>query len=435
MRRPGDVWSPVSLCNARVGLRLTGIVSVGSFDFSGTVEVSVSFREIIHAWKIRPIKHSVKADRVSDREIVFTLTCPRKLSVEINGDTVNNLHLFANAPEESVPVAGEPGVVTYPPGIHHIGGDGFLRLQSGQTLYLPYGAVLKTRGIVCDRVENVRICGRGVVDLSAWMPVQTFDKTRPDTRGVCMTFARNVTVEGILFLNPNHYTVYIGQCDQVSIRNIKTISSSLWADGIDCMSTTNLEVDDVFLRTSDDCIAIYGHRWDFFGDTRHIRVKNSVFWADVAHPVMIGIHGWHEKDGDIIEDILVENIDILLHDEILEQYQGAMAVNAGDANIVRNITFSDIRIEEIRSGQILNVRVYKNDDYNPKPGKKISNVVFRDINYSGPSKSSEISGYNEACRVEGVVIQNLVINGKPVVKPEEGDIRIGRYVSQVTFEG
>ena len=148
---------------------------------------------------------------------------------------------------------------------------------------------------------------------------------------------------------------------------------------------------------------------------------------------MIGIHGWHEKDGDIIEDILVENIDILLHDEILEQYQGAMAVNAGDANIVRNITFSDIRIEEIRSGQILNVRVYKNDDYNPKPGKNISNVVFRDISYSGPPKSSDISGYSEGCGVEGVVIRNLVINGKSVMTPEEGDIRIGSFVSGVIF--
>ncbi|MEI6168944.1 MAG: glycosyl hydrolase family 28 protein [bacterium] len=433
IRSPGEAWQPVSLCNARVGLRQTGIVSIGSFDFTGTVEVSVTFAQAITSWKIRPLHDEVKARRMSDREIGFTLIHPRKLSIEINGDTLNNLHLFANDLETSVPDPAGKGVVTYPPGIHHIGGDGFLRLQSGQTLYLPYGAVLKTKGIVCDHVDHVRICGRGVVDLSEWMPVQTYDKTRPDTRGVCVTFARQITLEGILFLNPNHYTVYVGQSDHVSIRNIKTISSSLWADGIDCMSTTHLEVDDVFLRTSDDCIAIYGHRWDFYGDTRHIRVRNSVFWADVAHPVMIGIHGWHEKEGDLIEDVLIENIDILLHDEILEQYQGALAVNAGDANVVRDITFSGIRIEEVRAGQIFNIRVYKNDDYNPKPGQKIQNVIIRDVTYSGPDKASEISGYDLERRVERVSIQNLVINGAVVLNPEDANIRIGPFVTGVTF--
>ena len=108
-------------------------------------------------------------------------------------------------------------------------------------------------------------------------------------------------------------------------------------------------------------------------------------------------------------------------------------VNAGDANIVRNITFSGIRIEEVRAGQIFNIRVYKNDDYNPKPGQRIQNIVIRDVTYAGPDKTSEISGYDQERQVESVSIQNLVINGAVVLKPEDGDIRIGRFVTGVTF--
>lgn len=431
VRSPGGEWLPVSLCNARVGLRRTGQVSIGSFDFTGTVEVSVSFKEPVRSWVVRPLHHPVAVKPAGPRTVTFILDRPRKLAIEVDGDRLNNLHLFANAPQEAV--ADDPGVISFSAGIHHVGEDGWLRLKSGQTLHLAYGAILKTRGIICDHVEDVRITGRGIVDLSEWMPVETFDRQRPDTRGVCVTFSRNIRIDGLLFLNPNHYTLYLGQSDQITVRNIKTFSSSLWADGIDCMSTTRLEVDDVFLRTSDDCIAIYGRRWDFYGDTRDVTVRNSVLWADVAHPVMIGTHGWHENNGDTVEDIVVENIDILLHDEFIEQYRGALAVNAGDENVIRHILFSDIRIEEIRDGQIFNIRVFKNDDYNPKPGRMIGDVTLRDITYTGPEKPSEISGYAPDRRVQGVHIQGLAVNGRKITSASEGRIHVGEHVEGVTF--
>jgi alkanesulfonate monooxygenase SsuD/methylene tetrahydromethanopterin reductase-like flavin-dependent oxidoreductase (luciferase family) len=53
----------------------------------------------------------------------------------------------------------------------------------------------------------------------------------------------------------------------------------------------NVTLDGLFMRSSDDCIAIYTHRWDYYGYTRNITVKNSTLWADVAHPINVGIHG------------------------------------------------------------------------------------------------------------------------------------------------
>lgn len=38
-------------------------------------------------------------------------------------------------------------------------------------------------------------------------------------------------------------------------------------------------------------MAIYAHRWDYYGDTRDIAVKNSTLWADVARPINVGTHG------------------------------------------------------------------------------------------------------------------------------------------------
>ena len=50
-------------------------------------------------------------------------------------------------------------------------------------------------------------------------------------------------------------------------------------------------VDDVFLRTSDDCLAFYNHRWWFWGGTSNLTVQNSILWADVAHAINVGGHG------------------------------------------------------------------------------------------------------------------------------------------------
>ena len=46
-----------------------------------------------------------------------------------------------------------------------------------------------------------------------------------------------------------------------------------------------------FSRTSDDCIALYNHRWNWWGGSSDITVQNSVLWADVAHPINVGGHG------------------------------------------------------------------------------------------------------------------------------------------------
>ncbi|KRE92061.1 hypothetical protein ASG89_33950 [Paenibacillus sp. Soil766] len=89
-----------------------------------------------------------------------------------------------------------------------------------------------------------------------------------------------------------------------------------WSDGIDIMACFHIDIEDIFMRNSDDCIAVYGTRWDFYGDTRYVTVRNSVLWADVALPIMMGTHGDHHKDGDTIEHICFENIDILEHHEL-----------------------------------------------------------------------------------------------------------------------
>ena len=58
---------------------------------------------------------------------------------------------------------------------------------------------------------------------------------------------------------------------------------------------TNISFNDVYMRTGDDAIAIYGSRFNggmtWTGNSSNISVTNSILMPDVAHPINIGTHG------------------------------------------------------------------------------------------------------------------------------------------------
>lgn len=126
-------------------------------------------------------------------------------------------------------------------------------------------------------------------------------------------------------------------------------------------------------------------------------------------------------------------------------YQGCMAINVGDNNGVRNIRFENIRVEDFRQGQLIDLRVSFNQKYCKAPGRGIENVLFKDITYTGRNAElSIIAGYNEERKTKNVRFENLKINGKVISDdmPERpkwyktsdlARIFVGEHVENVTF--
>ncbi len=430
--------------------------SMAFFDVEGEVEVEIVclYTEIEHV-NISPASRSVDCSH-DGRTISFKLNGPQKLSVEINGGRFRNLHLFANPLEAGVPQPDGAGVHLVQPGIHrcpdllallkraegrktglpqtlyfapgtHYIEETVFAVPSGTVIYLAGGAAF-VGSLVCDRVEDVEIRGRGVVYLADFHRFSAF-------RGVRIIFSRRVSVEGITVIDPPHYSIFIGQSKEIAVTNFKSFSTRGWSDGIDIMSSSEIAIRDVFMRNSDDCIAIYGSRWDYFGDSRNISVRDSVLWADVAHPLMIGTHGDHRRGGDIIENIVYENIDILEHHEPQENYWGALAINAGDCNTVRNVLYSNIRVERIEQGQLFDLRVVKNKDYNPEPGAGIEKVSFRNVSFNGGGgHPSRIYGYDEDRGVNGVEFINLQMGGEQIEDARTDLILLNAYAHNVVFK-
>lgn len=456
VRIPGENWQQLFVYEVKVDMHHVRCASMAYFDMSGKVEIRVeSHSQPIHDVVIRPLSVDLPFAR-TDREITFMLDQPQKLSIEINGERFSNLHLFANPCENDAPDPQQDNVLLLQPAIHRTedifrlleeaeGTDGrmrdtlyfapgmhyieetLLRIPSGITVYIAGGAVV-AGSMVCDHVHNVSLRGRGIIHLADFHRFSAF-------RGIRIMFSEHIFVEGIITLDPPHYSIYLGKSRHVSVRNFKSFSTRGWSDGIDMMACKNIEIDDVFLRTSDDCIAIYGSRWDYYGNSSDIRVSNSILWADVAHPLMIGTHGNHHGDGDVIENVVFENIDILEHHEPQTNYMGAMAINAGDKNIVRNVLYRNIRVEPFELGRLIDLRVVWNKDYNPVPGCRIEHIRFEDILYNGDNSNPiQILGYDDERVVHHVNFKNLKINGQAIQQPEQGMFEVNNYAYGILFE-
>ena len=285
-----------------------------------------------------------------------------------------------------------PEILYYGPGIHTVE-NGELKVPSGKTVYLAGGAVLMGR-ILIENVHDVKLLGRGIIDYSI-------------KGGIRIANSRNVYVEGIVATQ-----CATGGSENVTIRNVKSISYYGWGDGMNVFASNNVLFDGVFCRNSDDCTTVYGTRLGFEGGCRNITMQNSTLWADVAHPIFIGIHG-NSKAPEVLEDLNYINIDILDHREKQIDYQGCMAINAGDNNLIRNVRFENIRVENFRQGQLVNLRIFYNEKYCTAPGRGIEDVLFKNISYTGENAElSIIEGYDEKRKVKNIRFENLRINGK-----------------------
>ncbi len=358
VRVPGGDWKDLFEYNVQVDMDRVQDASMVQFDMGSPVEVMVKKNNgTIHEVDIRP--QARKVQYVQNKNVItFTLDKPQYLSVEFNGDRLHNLHLFANPMETETYSKEEKGVMYFGPGVHRPKDlpNNQIRIPGNTTVYLAPGAVVKAK-LLLDKVENVRIIGRGILD----HPV----------RGIEITDSKNIVIDGITVVNPDHYTVFGGGAEGVTIKNLKSFSCKGWSDGIDMMCCHDVLIDNVFMRNSDDCIALYN--------------QNLVF----------------------------RNIDILEHDEDDVPYQGCMAIDAGDRNRVKNILFEDIRVESIQEGRLFHINVRFNGKYDKQPGQSIDGVTFRNITYNGVGENpSLIKGLDKDRMVRDVIFENVVVNGK-----------------------
>ena len=424
--------------NASVGNRKHAIseISYCFFDFTGDVYVRVvSKNKKFKTARIRPDYRGTIANVQNDSTVQFLLFQPENVSVELDDDITNNLLVFTSKPpvskEEAEREAKAQGreFKYYAPGFYNQRDT--INVPSNTTVYLAGGAYF-TGTFAINDAENVSILGRGVA-----RPSRGYE-------GAHVYRSKNVLIDGMIV-----NTCPTGGSDGVTLHDVRSISHPSWGDGLNVFASSNVLYDRVFCRNSDDCTTAYATRKGFSGNARNIHMRNSTLWADVAHPIFIGLHG-NPEVGDTIEHLVYENIDILGQAEPQVDYQGCLAINCGDGNFVRDVLFDNIRIEQIEDGCIAQVKVGYNQKYCTAPGKCVEDVTFRNIRYYGGQRSgmepnlSIINGYDKDHMVRNVTFEGLKINGRSIYDDMPGKPRwyatadyvpmfVGNHVSGVVF--
>ena len=421
-RTSGGAWQDLYEWNVKVDHDKPQDASMVYFDFTGTVELRIQKNNgRFSSVSVGP-KTDAPKPRIVDGKVYLTLDRPQNIAVFFDDDRLHNLHIFAGAP---IAVPTGPNVLRFGPGLHRPtdGGD-FFALKSDQTIYLDGGAVLMAT-FKADGVHDAKVIGHGLI-----LPPPGKDGNQFE-----ISKSERVTIDGPIIVQADAGIGRLLMSKDVRIADLKGITAGKWTDGINVYSSQRITLDKLFLRTSDDCVTVYAHRWESYGDARDIRVVNSTLWADIAHAMFVGIHG-NSINPETIERVTFDNIDVVNVDEDDPEYEGVMAITSGDSNTIRDITFSNIRVDRIEEGKLFNLHVGYNPRWNTSPGGRVERVTFRNISFTGEGMPSPsvLYGHDEPRGVKDVLIDNLTIAGRRAKDFRSADLMVGDFVDNVDFK-
>jgi polygalacturonase len=253
-------------------------------------------------------------------------------------------------------------------------------------------------------------------------------------------------IEGItIFNSPDAWTVYMTGTTGTRVDGVRILNPSVYYgdDGFDIVSSSDVRVENIFVRTNDDCVVVKNLA-DV--DTHDITVRHAILWnmPTGGNGIEIGF----ETRNQPIHHVRFEDIDI-----IHVERGSAISIHNGDAAIVENVVFDDIRVEDARRKLIDFAVLYAQygadrpatDEENSRrvdrgglwdgllsyaPEEKAERARFRghvrNIRVTnlhvvdGSLPYSILAGFDAEHTVENVLIEGLRYLDKPIRTLEEG---------------
>ena len=246
---------------------------------------------------IPPTSYHIVPD-IHDNTLTFTLATPQNLTVEINGDWVHSLHLFASPMESDVPRSDDPNVMYFGPGIHEVSKG--IHVTEGKTLY-------------CRRRNPPRrrhgagrsSCSRAIMSLCAAVGSSMARPARPYPQPA-VVHGDDIAIDGVILRDSSTWNVPMRRCDRVTVTDLKILGSRPNSDGIDICNSRDVTVDGCFSRTLDDLIVVKADKGQ--GEVHRVLVRNCVLWNQVAHALSVG-----RELRENVDDVRFENCDVI-HD-------------------------------------------------------------------------------------------------------------------------
>ena len=342
-------------------------------------------------------------------------------------------------------MSGSANVRFFGPGIHEAG---LIELKDNETLYLAPGAWVKGN-VRSIGTRNVSIRGRGVLDGS---DIQRRAGTGGDMPGgdgtrnmIYLEKTMGAKIEGITLFNcESAWTVYMTGTTGTRVDGVRILNPSVHYgnDGFDIDSSSDVRIENIFVRTNDDCVVVKNLR-DV--DTHDITVRHAVLWNMPTGGN--GLEVGFESRNKPIHDIHFQEIDI-----IHVERGSAISIHNGDAAMIEDVTYDDIRVEDARR-KLFDFAVIYAQYGADKPASKVENSQRLDqggtwdglLSYSPEEKAdrakfrghirnirvtrlnvvegalpySVIAGFDTEHDIENVLIEDLQYQGRPILNAKE----------------
>ncbi|RAP73611.1 glycosyl hydrolase family 28 protein [Paenibacillus montanisoli] len=374
----------------------------------GRVTVEIEDTRAAEEVVVRPLRHGIKPVRQGG-VLRFEAVAPIKLSVEFDGHIREPLFIWINPPETAPrPDSSDPKVRYFKGGEVHRAGE--IVLSDGETVYIEEGSIVHGR-IFAEGASNIAVRGRGILDGSLW---RTAEDGSQKHLMMMLADCQGVTIEGISVIDGPTWHVVPTGCKDVSIKNVNILTYAGTGDGIDIVGCENVIVENAFVRSKDDCIAIKAV--DYFHpaglhDVKNVRVTRSVFWnAEWGNALEIG----YETRCASISEIEFSDCDVIRCE--FEGYEsgGTFTIHNGDRADVHNVLYSNIRVEDSQE-KLIDIKVQFSQYSRDAKRGHVRNIRFSDIAITdGLLPVSIIRGYDAEHRIEQVEISNLTYLGEPL---------------------
>ncbi len=443
------------------------------FDMAGSVQITVTYREPITSAKLLPVSPTSTPLTIKGNTVRFALSGPGNLTLQVNNQLVQTLHIFANPMESSAPSPKDANVLFFGPGAHQLSdlhvppgktilyfGPGMhtldnLVVHDGQTVYIAGGAVVRaviregepfsqlkrSRGNATFNLykqpaiqlsgSGIKFRGRGVLDGS-----QTLGKYLLRIEG------QNISLEGVILQDAGIWTMPMLYSDHVSVSNLKLLGYRVNSDGMDIVSSRDVTVQGCFIRTLDDSITIKSIARDPNARTpedeaRNIVVQGNVLWVEGAHGLTIGT-----QEEATVNTVTFSNVDII---HAIGRTP-TLAVNLSGSAEVGNVRFENIRIDSSGNpfdkggvNDFLALVINKNavfqrsTDLTRSLGK-MRGVLLKNIQVrTSPTTSKvriQVVGASEMSDIQDVKFENVTVNGRPLSKTNS--VVTEKFATQVT---
>lgn len=402
------------------------------FAFVGAVEIKVVYNGAIENITISPRNKDFEIEQ-NGNTLSFVIDRPQKLMIWDSSDRMNHkLAIFAETVEDNIPDLSaenvvsvqdfenlqaavnycheflDNGIVFLPPGAY----EGLNDMKSSVSIYLAPGSKIVSP-IYGENIEHVKIWGRGAFDTGA------------NTDAVRFEYSNDISLEGFITIDSGVAILF--DSFRSHLYNLKNFRVSERAQTLDANGANDILVDNCFMFSADDALAI-----GFRHNQTNINIRNSLLgiWGTgtclkVAASARINqVEPKYERIGSYT----VENCNCMIADRLVQVRQDC----GGD---VEDFYFKNCTMEfPFTYDQKVMGMLYSsfNDEIATLGYGNIRRISLSNCEF--PSGFIQLRGLDDIHQVSQVNIANTTVGGEVLTSIDQSGMLLNEYTSDISID-